>query len=265
MQQCLATLFLITAVCPLLARADIYRWDNGQMIPGTEGITPGPGIDLSRWGTDPHNLRYGNFSGDLSTSAFFDSWLDNARFINTNLTNALLERSTLTNADLTGALVTGACFYDTTSRGFTQAQLVSTASYQQKNLQGIGLGGNDLTGWDFTGQRIRDADFSGSNLTKYQLYSTSSYHDKDLRGIGLGQDDLTGWDFSEQNVQRASFGLTNLTKEQLYLVPAMGLKPSPSGDSFRMLYVALYLRGCKPVEPARIDGTTSRSTDFRTR
>jgi hypothetical protein len=25
------------------ARADIYRWDNSQLIHGTEGITPGPG------------------------------------------------------------------------------------------------------------------------------------------------------------------------------------------------------------------------------
>ena len=32
--------------------------------------------------------------------------------------------------------------------GFTEAQLASTASYQAKNLQGIGLGGNDLKGWD---------------------------------------------------------------------------------------------------------------------
>ena len=28
------------------AHADIYRWDNGQLIPGTEGITPGSGVQL---------------------------------------------------------------------------------------------------------------------------------------------------------------------------------------------------------------------------
>ena len=55
-------------------------------------------------------------------------------------------------------MVTGANFSDTTSRGFTQAQLASTASYQAKNLQGIGLGGNDLTGWDLSGQNLTNAE-----------------------------------------------------------------------------------------------------------
>jgi hypothetical protein len=27
---------------PAAVQADIYRWDDGQLIPGTEGITPGP-------------------------------------------------------------------------------------------------------------------------------------------------------------------------------------------------------------------------------
>ena len=71
-----------------------------------------------------------------------------------NLSNAYLGGSTLTNADLSGATVTGANFDDTTSRGFTKEQLYSTASYQAKNLQGIGLGSNDLSGWDFSGQNL---------------------------------------------------------------------------------------------------------------
>jgi uncharacterized protein YjbI with pentapeptide repeats len=63
-----------------------------------------------------------------------------------NLTSADLSFSTLTNANLTDAVVTGAFLGDTTSFGFTQAQLQSTASYQAKNLQGMGLWGNDLSG-----------------------------------------------------------------------------------------------------------------------
>jgi uncharacterized protein YjbI with pentapeptide repeats len=61
-----------------------------------------------------------------------------------------LSASTLAGANLTGAIVTGANFEYTTSRGFTKDQLYSTASYQQKNLQGIGLGSNDVRGWDLT-------------------------------------------------------------------------------------------------------------------
>ena len=78
-------------------------------------------------------------------------------FSGQNLTNADLCSSTLTNADLSGATVTGADFGDTTSRGFTKEQLYSTASYQAKNLQGIGLGDNDLSGWDFSGQNLSNA------------------------------------------------------------------------------------------------------------
>ena len=42
---------VITAArCTLLAspstNADIYRWDTGEVIPGTEGIEPGPGVRL---------------------------------------------------------------------------------------------------------------------------------------------------------------------------------------------------------------------------
>lgn len=38
--------FLVLAIssgAQIATRADIYRWDNGKLIPGTEGIEPGPG------------------------------------------------------------------------------------------------------------------------------------------------------------------------------------------------------------------------------
>jgi uncharacterized protein YjbI with pentapeptide repeats len=57
------------------------------------------------------------------------------------------DAATLTDADFTGADVRGARFSDTTSRGFTAAQLYLTASYQARDLTGIGLAGNDLSGW----------------------------------------------------------------------------------------------------------------------
>jgi hypothetical protein len=40
----------VVAMCTLLAtppvHAVISRWDSGDIIPGTEGITPGPGVQL---------------------------------------------------------------------------------------------------------------------------------------------------------------------------------------------------------------------------
>jgi len=90
--------------------------------------------------------------------------------------------------------------------GLTAAQLYSTASYKAKDLTGIGLGYDDLTGWNFTGQNLTNADFTyatltGANLanaqvrgacfgyvtglTAAQLYSTASYLGGDMSGIQL--------------------------------------------------------------------------------
>jgi hypothetical protein len=145
--------FVVVLCLPLCLHADIYRWDNGDVIPGTEGITPRPGIDLANWTTDSRSLRYADFSGglDLHGAYLYSSSLDNARFTQANLSHAELFSSTLTNADLSrcnltnarvfsstlananlaGAIVTGAQFGGTTYRGFSKEQLYSTASYQQ--------------------------------------------------------------------------------------------------------------------------------------
>jgi uncharacterized protein YjbI with pentapeptide repeats len=223
-----------------MVRADIVRWDNGHVIPGTEGITPGPRVQLNN-----RQLEYASLSFiDLTGASFFGS----------NLTNASLDFSTATDANLAGATVIGANFSYTTSRGFTKEQLYSTASYQQKNLRGIVLGCwatcglgipplDDLTGWDLSGQDLANASFGsvtltnanlaaanltnatlhGSTLsntdltgaivtragfsrttsrgfTKKQLYSTASYQQKNLNGINLAGNDLSGWDLSGQNL-----------------------------------------------------------------
>jgi uncharacterized protein YjbI with pentapeptide repeats len=211
-------------------RGDIYRWDTGTVIPGTQGIEPAPNAQLHN-----RNLSY-------------------ADFVDANLGEANLSNATLTGARFNGAIVTGT---NLGSTGLTSEQLYSTASYQAKDLRGIGLGFNDLTGWDFSGQNLMNASLGnatlahanlsgavimGANfeswisgaLTKQQLYSTASYQAKDLRGIRFSQLDLTGWDFSGQNLTGAIFYdamLTNanlagavvsntnsssLTREQLY-------------------------------------------------
>ena len=46
----------------------------------------------------------------------------------------------------------------TSLAGFTKEQLYSTASYQAKNLAGIGLYSNGLSGWDFSGQNLAKGD-----------------------------------------------------------------------------------------------------------
>ena len=71
------------------------------------------------------------------------------------------------------------------SKGFTVAQFYSTASYQAHDLTRIGLGSNDLTGWNFAGQ----------NLTTRNLFSSI----------------LTGADFRQANLASASFSSATLT------------------------------------------------------
>src|SRR5688572_30332307 len=158
-QSCMACALLIvfTATC----RADIFRWDNGQRIPGTEGITSGPGVHLEN-----RNLEFADLSEVVALYWDAESAMDltGARFGSSNLTSADLTLATLMDAVLTGAVVTGANFSGTTSRGFTKEQLYSTASYQAKNLQSVTFSADfdffpldNLTGWDFAGQNLTGA------------------------------------------------------------------------------------------------------------
>ena len=187
--------------------------------------------NLQGIGLRSNNLSGWDFSGQNLTNARLDrSTLTNANLTGVNLTNARLDYSTLTQANLTGAAVAGASFgrYDGPGTGIAKEQLYSTASYQAKNLQRIGLEGNDLTGWDFSGQNLTNADLDYSTLTqanltgavvtgasfvnttsggftKQQLYSTASYQRKNLRGTFWDGNDLTAWDFSGQDMTDANF------------------------------------------------------------
>jgi uncharacterized protein YjbI with pentapeptide repeats len=169
-----------TSACP----ADIFRWDNGQVIPGTEGITPGPDVHLENQILEYADLR----EIDLTSAIFTGANLTSANFVSAtltksnlrgaNLANAVFYDASLANADLTGAIVTGASFAATTYKGLTKEQLYSTASYRAKDLHGIVLsfacvwdwcGANDLTGWDLSDQNLEGANLSGAEITDTDL------------------------------------------------------------------------------------------------
>jgi uncharacterized protein YjbI with pentapeptide repeats len=122
--------------------------------------------------------------------------------------------------------------------GFTREQLLSTASYQEKNLRGVELRRIDLTGCDLSGIDLSNAyldlsTLTGANLagaivtgatlqdttsrgfTKEQLYSTARYQARDLRGIRLEENDLTDWDFSAQDLSNAFLSGSTLTGANL--------------------------------------------------
>jgi uncharacterized protein YjbI with pentapeptide repeats len=163
--------------------------------------------------------------------------LTGGNFADQNLTNAYLYGATLADANFTNAQVQGAFLFSVTERGFTAAQLYSTASYQAHDLTSISLALNDLGGWDFAGQNLTDASFYGATLTDAdftdaqvrgayfgpdssiyiggislsQLYSTASYKAHDLSGINLTGINLAGGNFAGQNLTYASFQSSTLT------------------------------------------------------
>lgn len=120
-------------------------------------------------------------NADLSdanlTNAYLDfSILNNAKLAGSNLTGASLNGSSLRAADLTGAIIKGARFGDVAD--FTANQLYSTQSYLTKDLAGISLWSNDLSGWDFHNQNLANARLSyaklvDANLMNANLMSTS--------------------------------------------------------------------------------------------
>jgi hypothetical protein len=72
-----------------LAHGDIINWRTGETIPGTEGISPEPGVQLTNWNTEVNNLHFADFEAmDLGSAAFDRSWLDDARFTDADLTYA---------------------------------------------------------------------------------------------------------------------------------------------------------------------------------
>jgi len=233
-----ALLLAIIAVSP--ARADIFRWDNGQLIPGTEGVMPAPGVLLDRRNLEFALLSFRDMSrasfelSNLSYADFDTANLTGANFTQANLTYADLFNAKLTNAIFEDAIVTGATFDGATRLGLSREEFYSTASYKAKDLSGIHLSLNDLSGWNLAAQNLTRAFFYGSKLaeldlanavvmgagfedttrygfSKHQLYSTASYAAKDLRSTRFSDNDLSGWDFSRQDLAGASLARANLS------------------------------------------------------
>ena len=233
------------------ARADIFRWDTGAVIPGTEGIVPGPGVQLAGSITpgpvpqvEHRNLEFADLAGvnltgadfelanltnaqlrgaNLTSANLYNSILADANLSEANLANASLGFADFTTADFTGAIVTMAQFAAPTRGGLTKEQLYSTASYQAKDLHGIGLwgastyffvvNGSDLTGWDFSGQNLTGASLAEANLTN------ADFRRANLSDASLYESTLSGADVTGAVATRADFWGTTargFTKEQLY-------------------------------------------------
>jgi uncharacterized protein YjbI with pentapeptide repeats len=221
-----AVLFAILANFAV-ARADILRWDNGQRIPGTEGITLGPGVQLS--------------GQELVRAALSSTNLEGADLTGANLANAKLDLSRLANANFAGATVHGASFAGAGHTGLSREQLYSTASYQEKDLRGISFSttvafypvGSDLSGWDFNGQDLTgamfvftmlpEANLEGANLLGANL-SYATVTNADLEGAILHSADLSRANLSGANLQSANLSYSSIISANLTRAAMEGAK-----------------------------------------
>lgn len=220
--------------------------------------------NLSGVGLSKLDLSNENFSDFNLSSAYLSSaTLMNVDFTRADLSSAYLGYTTLTNADFTDAVIIGADFY---SSDLTLSQLRSTASYKEKNLSGVGLGGFDLsyksffefnlssanlyaatltnadfkratlTDANFLAAKIVGADFGFSDLSLSQLCSTASYEEKNLSGVGLIGLDLSGGDFSCINLSSANLYNATLTNADFTDAVIVGANFDSSGLTLSQLY-----------------------------
>ncbi len=245
------------------ARADIYQWewvdpgDPGQGKQESTTLCPdGAGVD-AEGGADLDHLDLTQaylIGADLARANFYQATLTDADLSGANLRDVYFYDATLTMVDLTDAGVRGASFSLTTPKGFTSAQLYSTAGYKATDLTGIRLQRNDLSGWNFAGQRLTDAEFYGATLigtdftdaevrgasfwdttstgfTANQLYATASYKVGDLTGVDLHSNDLSGWNLAGQWLTDADFSSATLTGTDFTDAEVQGVSFESTTDS----------------------------------
>lgn len=197
------------------------------------------------------NLTAADFSGkNLTGTDFYLTTLVDADMTGAQLLQARLYRANLTGTVFTNADITQAELGSTTSSGFTQAQLYSTANYQNKDLSGIDLRENNLSGWNFSQQNLTNAKIIGSTLINsdfseavmvsgsfsnstfnesnmsnadmsFASFSSTYFTDVDLRGANLTHGgfnsakfigaDLTGADLTNASLSSSSLLDTNMT------------------------------------------------------
>lgn len=126
--------------------------------------------DLTRVSMEESILIRANLANaNLTDGEFDEANLTAANLSGANLTSSSfrgsnLSHANLTDADLTGVAIAGANLSG--ARGFTEAQLYSTSSYQANRLNGIGLAGERLTGWNFRDQGLFNAQLNGTDLSR---------------------------------------------------------------------------------------------------
>ena len=201
--------------------ADIFRWDNGELIPGTEEMEPAPGVDWSRQQLE-FGLRIAYLArADLSNSNLSGIDLSRANLTSAKLTSADLSRAHLSSAHLTSADLRRAnlSHADLIRANLSHADLngadLTGANLRSSNLTSAELSGANLTSAELTSADVSTANLSASGVTSDQFYSTDTYRRDDMEAIDLSFLDLAGWDFSNKNLSYANLESSNLSSVNL--------------------------------------------------
>src|SRR5262245_4275859 len=195
------------------AHADIFQWEyinpanpsqgkqqSTTLAPDGAGVGAVPGTNL-----EFRNLTMAYLIGaNLSPYVVYDAEGYPSVYVISRLTGANLSQADLTNANLSEAALTGADFTNAEARGatfqrfnsyfgigigITLAQLYSTASYQARDLTGIGLSYSPFAGGNFAGQNLTNASFGAATLTG------ANFHQANLTNVHFGGATLTDADF----------------------------------------------------------------------
>lgn len=149
---------------------------NGGSISGQTDVSSGSSTTTYRVNI---NLYNANFKDAVLNKVAFQSvnFDSNCTFENADLYGSSFFVVDLHDSTFQNAKIAGAEFIDS---GFNKTMLQSTASYKNKDLQGLFLASNggpiDFSGVDFSGVNLREATFMQVNL------SGANFTSADLRG-----------------------------------------------------------------------------------
>jgi uncharacterized protein YjbI with pentapeptide repeats len=150
--------------------------------------------------------------GDLRGIEFRgDDNLTGWNFAGQNLSGASFNNATLTNANFANAKITGTNLGRSYGDQITAAQFYSTASYEEGDLTGVGLAGDNLTGWIFGGKMLANSSFAYANLTGSDLSNANLSH-ANLYGATLTGANLSGADVRGADLRN----MLGFTAAQLY-------------------------------------------------
>lgn len=177
--------------------------------------------NLNGWDFTEQKLAESYFMhAELKGVAFRAAVLRDSQLWSSDARNADFTLADLTNANLGGTSLEGTAFQDavieranlsgTTSNGFTSAQLYSTASYKNKQLRGVLLGGNELENWQFGGQDLEGAQFDGANLSNASM-NAANLKSSRFQSANLSNASFIGADLTYASIESAVLNGADLT------------------------------------------------------